>query len=253
MVAETVARAGALVGVPARAAFLDQCGPRPGEALRELADRGVIEAVVVPLLFTDAFHARVDAPAAIRAAASASGVDVVTADALGTGESIARLLAVRADLLDHERRAHVVVYAVGSSDASANAAVRGLAAAVGRIRGTSASAGFATATRPRGGDAVPARGPVVVVPLFTAPGLLLDRLAADIGAVDVGAGDIGAVDVGVADVGVVGTGPRGPGSGVRADRDGRVVIDRPLGVDLAPVIAVRHLVAGARAALPASG
>ena len=52
-------------------------------------------AVVVPLLFTSAFHATVDVPEAVRRAAAAPASNSSVADILGTGDDIAELLADR--------------------------------------------------------------------------------------------------------------------------------------------------------------
>ncbi len=58
-----------LVGVETRAAYLDLTDPDLGAVAADLAATGVRRAVVVPLLFTDAFHARIDVPEAVGQAA----------------------------------------------------------------------------------------------------------------------------------------------------------------------------------------
>src|SRR5687768_4208383 len=67
-----------------RVAFLDHAGPRPGEVLRGFAAAGHDRAVVVPLLLTAAYHARVDLPSVL-AEARAAGLTlpVATAAVLG--------------------------------------------------------------------------------------------------------------------------------------------------------------------------
>lgn len=50
-------------GLPVRGAYLDHATPAPGQALH-----GLSEAVVLPLLLTEAYHSRVDLPAELREA-----------------------------------------------------------------------------------------------------------------------------------------------------------------------------------------
>lgn len=161
---------------PARAAHLEFNEPDLTTAALELARLGETDAVVVPLLFTQGYHQRVDVPRALADASHTSHLSLHLAAGLGTGEDLARVVASRIQPGD----AHVVIYSVGSSDAAANAAIRGLAQRTFALTGVPATAEFAT----RGGRegivslgceyANPAR--VRVVPLFVTEGLLLDRL-----------------------------------------------------------------------------
>lgn len=165
--------AGELAGVPATAAHLEFNNPPLDEAARSLAAQGVCEAVVVPLLFTEGYHQRIDVPAALAQASAASGVRLHQARGLGTGEDMARLLAERVP----EGADTVVLYSVGSSDERANAAVANLARRVGEIAGCAAKVSYATR-----GERLPVGSneeQEVVVPLFVSPGLLLDRLDHD--------------------------------------------------------------------------
>ena len=179
--------AGLLAGVPAMAAHLEFNEPTLESATQELAQRGVRDAVVVPLLFTEGYHQRVDVPAAIVSASAASGLVLRRARGLGTGEDMAQLLAAQVPAGSDK----VVVYAVGSSDEQANAAVAALARRVGELTGCEAEAAYATRdvhardvhasrsenwNREAGRIASSSRREVVV-PLFVSPGLLLDRLA----------------------------------------------------------------------------
>ena len=110
------AAAGERLGVTARAAHLEFSSPSLMDAARDLAAHGHHCAVVVPLLFTDAFHARHDVPAALAAAREASGLELAPARGLGTGGDIADVLAA------HTRPApdkNLVLAHVGSSDAAA--------------------------------------------------------------------------------------------------------------------------------------
>lgn len=162
--------AGELAGVPAMAAHLDFNEPTLEAAAQEMAQRGVRDAVVVPLLFTEGYHQRVDVPAAIDSAAASSGLILRRACGLGTGEDLAQLLAARVPAGADK----VVVYSVGSSDEQANAAVAGLARRVGELTGCEAEAAYATRDA---GRIAPSSHSEVVVPLFVSPGVLLDRLA----------------------------------------------------------------------------
>ena len=162
---------------PARAAHLEFNEPDLTAAALELAQMGETEAIVVPLLFTQGYHQRVDVPRALAAASQTSHLSLHLAAGLGTGEDLARVLASRTRPGD----AHVVIYSVGSSDSAANDAIRELAHRTFALTGVPATVEFAT----RGGcegivrlcreHADPKR--VRVIPLFVTEGLLLDRLA----------------------------------------------------------------------------
>ena len=187
--------AGLLAGVPAMAAHLEFNEPTLEAAAQELAQRGERDAVVVPLLFTEGYHQRVDVPAAIHRASAASGLFLRRARGLGTGEDMAQLLAAQVPAGSDK----VVVYSVGSSDEQANDAVANLARRVGELTGCDTEVAYATrdardahARDVHARDAHASRGDSrnreagriassshseVVVPLFVSPGLLLDRLA----------------------------------------------------------------------------
>ena len=169
--------AGTTGDVDARAAFLDLAEPDLTTTAAALVATGHHSAVVVPLLFTVAFHATVDVPEAVAEAAASTGLELVVADILGTGEDTLDLLrtslasAVVPD--DHD----VLLYAVGSSNAAANDAVHDLAARLEQRRGGRVRAAFAT-TDPRTAAVLPELGdPVALLPLFLSPGLLLGPLA----------------------------------------------------------------------------
>ncbi|KHO30097.1 sirohydrochlorin chelatase [Corynebacterium minutissimum] len=162
--------AGKLAGVPAMSAHLEFNEPTLEAVAQEMAQRGERDAVVVPLLFTEGYHQRVDVPAAINGATASSGLPLRRARGLGTGEDMAQLLAARVPAGADK----VVVYSVGSSDEQANAAVADLARRVGELTGCEAEAAYATR---HAGRIAPSSHSEVVVPLFVSPGLLLDRLA----------------------------------------------------------------------------
>ena len=159
---------------PARHAFLDLAAPDLDAVAGELAAAGYRRAVVVPLLFTVAFHATVDVPQAVHAAADSAGIELEVADILGTGDDVAALLLAALADAGVTSGVSVLLYAVGSSNSAANLAVVELAARLGRRRSGPVQAAFATCT-PRPAevlDALPE--PVAILPLFLADGLLLD-------------------------------------------------------------------------------
>ena len=173
-----MAAVGAQGGVLARAAYLDLAQPDLESVSRELAGAGYAGAVVVPLLFTSAFHATVDAPDAVRRAAVASGLELSIADILGTGEDIAGLLTACLTEAAVPRDRSVLLFAVGSSDVLANQSVVDLAARLSATRPGEVRAAFGT-TDPRPTAVLAGLPePIVVLPLFLADGLLLNPLRA---------------------------------------------------------------------------
>lgn len=141
---------------PIYAAHLDFHEATLPAVCRKIARAGYDSAQVIPLLFTDAYHHRVDVPEII----ASCDLPLSVRPHLGTGPEIAELLARRVPV-----GAQPVVYAVGSSDEAANASVEKLAATIG------GTALFAT----RRGGRLPS-GRVHIVPLFVTHGLLLDLL-----------------------------------------------------------------------------
>ena len=168
-----------LVTVPA---FLDLSEPDLTAAVAALqGDLGVSEAVVLPLLFTEAFHARVDAPTAVREAQEATGVTLRLGGILGMGDEVLQALqdsAGRAHIAVHEA---ILLLAVGSSRDEANLAVHDLAERWSARRLGPVWAGFATTGEPQASEllqrAQSSGRRFGVVPLFLAPGLLLDATA----------------------------------------------------------------------------
>lgn len=167
-----------LVGLPARAAYLDLTEPDLQTVGVQLTQAGVHRAIVIPLLFTNAYHARIDAPSTIAAAADGSGIELVAGGILGTGDDVLAVVETAMADAGIADDLPVLLYAVGSSDPAANAAVRAFALRLAARRGTPALAAFGT-TDPRPETMLAdltADGPVGIVPLFVAPGLLLDPL-----------------------------------------------------------------------------
>lgn len=163
------AAAGERLGVAARAAHLELSSPSLTDAARDLAAHGHRCAVVVPLLFTDAFHARHDVPAALAAARKTTGLDLVPARGLGTGGDIADVLA------SHTRPApdkDLILGHVGSSDAAAEKAVATLAGLLAARLGRAVA--VRRATGKQAGASISRDHHLI--PLFVTHALLLDRL-----------------------------------------------------------------------------
>ncbi|UJW32243.1 sirohydrochlorin chelatase [Saccharothrix sp. AJ9571] len=170
-------------GLDVRVAFLDLSDPPVPEVLLRLHHEGHREVVVAPLLLGSAYHARVDLPALVREVTSR--LDVRIAEVLGVApalEAVAldRLRETGADLADPELG--IVLAAVGSSNAAANAAVTGLAERWRQRHGLLVAPAFASATQPDVPAAMAklrARGArqLAVASWFLAPGLLPDRIA----------------------------------------------------------------------------
>ena len=170
--------------IPTGYAYLDLAEPDLDTAVATLAAAGHRRAVVVPLLFSVAFHATIDVPQAVSAAAESSGIELTVADILGTGNDIAELLSASLAEAGVPPEASVLLYAVGSSNPAANAAVVDLAARLEASRWHLAAyeapvrAAFATCS-PGPTDVLDElRDPVAVLPLFLADGLLLDPVRA---------------------------------------------------------------------------
>ena len=166
-------------GLDVEVAFCEQNTPNLADALRTLDG----PAVVTPLLLASAYHARTDIPAMIADA----GVDVIQADTLGEDP---RLLAVMRERLaqnqihNFERGLGVLVVAVGSSHAAANARTAALADTLARgTRWSGVQVAHAAGPQPSvrdGVDALRRQGArrIVLAPWFIAPGRITDRVAA---------------------------------------------------------------------------
>jgi len=169
----TVSRSG---GVTAEPAFLDLAAPALAGAAHALVAAGHRRAVVVPLLFTVAFHATVDVPEAVQHAAAETGLELLVADILGTGPEVEDLVRTSMAQAGVPSEESVLLYAVGSSNAGANDAVHDLAGRLSRHRPGAVRAAFGT-TDPRADAVLPELPePVSVVPLFLSPGLLLNPM-----------------------------------------------------------------------------
>lgn len=105
---------------PVRACYLDHHSPLPPEMAPDLGD-----AVVVPILLTAAYHARVDVPHAVREL-GAHGASIRLAGSLSPDtrllDACEELLATAGEV--PEDAAAVVVFVAGSSDSAAVTALR---------------------------------------------------------------------------------------------------------------------------------
>ena len=153
------------LGVEWADAHLEFDRPTLAEAAAAL---GSPRAVVVPLLFTRAFHAKVDVPAHL---AEARGhCDLPLAEPLGTGPDIAEVLHKRL-LIDAPSAPHATIFPVGTSDPEQSANYTRLADDLARLAGIDAS--VVQATR---GDRGFVDKHTHVLPLFVTHGTLLDRI-----------------------------------------------------------------------------
>jgi sirohydrochlorin ferrochelatase len=182
------------------AAFLELSDPSFGTVVDGLVAEGYDEIVVVPLLLTEAFHAKVDVPEAITEATSRhEDLRIRATNVLGLEGVFLEVLdrRMRTALADARVREldALVLAAAGSSDALANQAVAKLARIWGSRHKLPTVAAYASAAPPATGEAVrqfrrEGRRHVAVGSLFLAPGRLPDRaaeLALEAGAVAVSA------------------------------------------------------------------
>lgn len=164
-------------GTTVRAAFLQHDEPTLAQVSQELATEGVRRAVVVPAFLSNAFHARVDVPEAVRAAEESSAVQLDVTDAIGPDGA---LLAA----LDRALPAGPAVLATaGTSDGEAQVAFERLAAVWADRRRAPVVVAYASQAEPDIAAAV-ARlegetGLAAAIGSFVLfPGVLPDRIAA---------------------------------------------------------------------------
>lgn len=177
-VSELTQAAARQLGVTGVDAHLEFDTPDLTAAAHQLAEQGHTRAVVVPTLFTTAFHATHDVPEAIAAATAETGFDLVAADGLGQGRDVAAVLAARA-LIDAPRAPRIVLYPVGTSNEEAAAKTVELGRDVEKLAGipvtTVPATGVGKLVGADGIDAV-ADENTHLLPLFVTRGLLLDRV-----------------------------------------------------------------------------
>ncbi len=162
--------------VDVRVAFCEQNSPNLRDVLTETGR----DAVVVPLLLADAYHARVDIPAMI----DGSGSRARQADVLGEDD---RLVAVLRQRLTHagvsglDPSVGVLVTAVGSSHPQANTRTSSVADYLVPHTNWTATTAFATGPQPTIAEAAEVlrdRGAtrLVIAPWFLAHGRITDRI-----------------------------------------------------------------------------
>jgi sirohydrochlorin ferrochelatase len=150
-------------------------------------------AVVTPLLLANAYHARVDIPDIIAEAQAGSAQagyahpDILRADTLGEDPRLVHVMRQRLDELDFELDRDdtgVLVVAVGSTHAEANAGTATLADAMARgNRWAGVRVAYATGPAPSVADGIAelrhlgARR-IALAPWFIAGGRITDRVAA---------------------------------------------------------------------------
>lgn len=160
-----------------RVAFCERSEPNLVDVIANL-DR---PALVTPLLLASAYHARVDIPSMMEAAK----VPVRQADTLGEDPRLVEVLHQRITELgiDEQPGTGVLIVAVGSSHAAANARTGTLASALSERSGFGpVQVAYAT-TEPSVADGIAAlrdRGAsrIALAPWFIAPGRITDRVAA---------------------------------------------------------------------------
>jgi sirohydrochlorin ferrochelatase len=166
--------------VPVRVAYLDHCAPSLGQALD-----GLDEAVVLPLLLTEAYHSRVDLPAALNEARVRNPrLRVHYGTTLGPHPLLLSALERRlaeAGVPAGDPGTAVVLVSAGSSDARANAVIAKMARTWRRAGWWTVTAAYASATEPTPEQAVAllteAGAPrVAVAPYLLAPGLFADKI-----------------------------------------------------------------------------
>lgn len=163
-----------------RVAFCEHSTPNLRDVLRETTG----DTIVAPLLLASAYHARVDIPAMI----AESGVDLRVAPTLGEDSRLVQVLGERLTSAGASRfdpELGVVVVAVGSSRAAANAQTATIAAPLSRgTRWAGVEVAFATEgpqpSVPEAVERLRARGAtkLMIAPWFLAHGRITDRVAA---------------------------------------------------------------------------
>ena len=162
-------------------AYLDFDAPHLSVVLNR-----VRPAVVVPLLLSEAYHARTDIPSIVAAApASVEIADILAAPRDGGTALIVSALGRRlSDLPGHRRLDALVLAAAGTRDALALAAIDDIAAALGGARGVPCVAGYASGAGRSIREAISTlqdRGAraIGLASYFLAPGRLHDRALTD--------------------------------------------------------------------------
>jgi sirohydrochlorin ferrochelatase len=176
--------------LPVVTSYLDHTRPAPGRVLGRLAEQGVEDAVVLPLLLTAAYHSKIDIPGVL---AEARGLHprlrLRTAATLGPHPLLPaalerRLAGPGCGIEVGDPSTAVVLVSAGSSDPDANAVIDRMAREW-RDRGWwDVVAAYASAARPAPAEAVRAlyetgAPRVAVASYFLAPGHFADKVRAE--------------------------------------------------------------------------
>jgi len=167
-----------------RVAFCEKSTPNLLDVLTALDG----PAVVTPLLLANAYHARVDIPDIIaEAQAGSAHAEILRAETLGEDPRLVHVMRQRLDELDIDLDRDdcgVLVVAVGSTHAEANAGTATLANAMAHgTRWAGVRVAYATGPAPSVADGIDelrhlgARR-IVLAPWFIAGGRITDRVAA---------------------------------------------------------------------------
>ncbi|WP_308164138.1 sirohydrochlorin chelatase [Nonomuraea sediminis] len=172
--------------VPVRVAYLDHTRPTLAQAMR-----GLDEAVVLPLLLTEAYHSKVDLPAALNELKAAKpGLRVHYGTTLGPHPLMLSALERRlaeAGVEPGDPDTAVVLVSAGSSDPQANAVIADMAGAWAERGWWGVRAAYASAAEPTPVQAVTALREagaprVAVAPYLLAPGYFADKVRDSAGA-----------------------------------------------------------------------
>jgi sirohydrochlorin ferrochelatase len=176
-------------GSDVRLVYLSHTAPALGAGIAAVSEAGHGAAVLVPLLLTEAYHDRVDIPAALaESRAAGPSPTVYRAAVLGPSPSglvDGHLLAALCRRLAEADAAYdaIALAAAGSRFGPARSSVSMVAAALGERLGIPCAAGYASASAPTVAEAVTRLRRVVgagsrigVASYFLAPGVLHDRI-----------------------------------------------------------------------------
>jgi sirohydrochlorin cobaltochelatase len=182
-------------GLEVADAYVDNASPSVRSRLQELADRGVDDVVVLPLLLTPASHSKTDVAASVQAGRLAHpGMRLRYGRPLGPHPVLVDVLAHRLEEAGAGPDEPVVVVAGGALDPDANAQVAATARLLWEGRGwPSVDIAFASTTRPTVPEALErlrslGHRRVAVARYFLGPGRLprlVERQAQEVEGVEV--------------------------------------------------------------------
>jgi sirohydrochlorin ferrochelatase len=165
-----------------RVAFCEHSTPNLRDVLDNEVTGSTSQTIVVPFLLASAYHARIDIPGVI----AQSGVPARVAPTLGEDDRLVQVLGERLTAAGASRfdpELGVVVVAVGSSHAAANARTARVAAPLSRgTRWAGVEVAFATqgSSVPEAVERLRERGAtrLMIAPWFLAHGRITDGIAA---------------------------------------------------------------------------